>query len=131
MRRLQLDDTLDAVLESQAMTTLWASVRRPRPDPDVLKGSLKRLLTDVLSRPLTLGFGLRALGINVGKVGGSTVHVVGASHAETFLTRPGDYDELGYMFPGTPAFFKLVNGVRGWRGKRNFEGSNLEEDSSV
>lgn len=100
MRHLQLDATLDAVLGSHAMTILWASVGRPRPDSDVLQGSLKRLLTDALSRPLTLGLGLRALGIDTGKIGGSTVHVVGASHVETFLTRPGDYDELGYMFPG-------------------------------
>lgn len=111
MRCLQLDATLDAVLSSQAMTTLWANVGRPRPDPGVLQGSLKRLLTDALSRPLTLGFGLRALGINVGKVGGSTVHVIGASHAETFLTRPRDYDELGYMFPGHLGFHIIMVGV--------------------
>lgn len=93
------------------MTTLWASAGRPRPDPDVLQGSLKRLLTDVLSRPLTLGFGLRVLGINVQKTGGSTVHVVGASHVETFLTRPGDYDELGYMFPGHLGLHIIMVGV--------------------
>lgn len=111
MRRLQLDATLAAVLGSHAMTTLWASAGRPRPDPDVLQGSLKRLLTDVLSRPLTLGFGLRALGINVKKIGGSTVHVVGASHAETFLMRPGDYDELGCMFPGHLGLRIIMVGV--------------------
>lgn len=111
MRRLQLDATLDAVLGSHAMTTLWASVGRPRPDPDVLKGSLKRLLTDALSRPLTLGLGLRALGINVKKTGGSTIHVVGASHVETFLTRSGDYDELGYMFPGHLGLRVIMVGV--------------------
>lgn len=102
---------MDAVLGSHAMTTLWASVGRPRPDPDVLQGSLKRLLTDVLSRPLTLGFGLRALGVNVKKMGGSTVHVVGASHVETFLTRPGDYDELGHMFPGHLGLRIIMVGV--------------------
>ncbi|KAM5322922.1 putative protein MSS51 homolog, mitochondrial [Glossophaga mutica] len=111
LRRLQLDATMDAVLGSHAMTTLWAGVGRPRPDPDVLQGSLKRLLTDVLSRPLTLGFGLRALGINVKKMGGSTVHVVGASHVETFLTRPGDYDELGHMFPGHLGLRIIMVGV--------------------
>lgn len=111
MRHLQLDATLDAVLGSHAMTTLWASVGRPRPDPDVLQGSLKRLLTDALSRPLTLGLGLRALGINVGKIGGSTVHVVGASHVETFLTRPEDYDELGYMFPGHLGLRVIMVGI--------------------
>lgn len=107
----QLDATLDAVLNSHAMTTLWASVGRPRPEPDVLRGSLKRLLTDALSRPLTLGFGLRALGVNVKKTGGSTVHVVGASHVETFLTRPRDYDELGNMFPGHLGFRIIMVGV--------------------
>ncbi|XP_054428579.1 putative protein MSS51 homolog, mitochondrial [Pteronotus mesoamericanus] len=111
LRRLQLDATMDAVLGSHAMTTLWASAGRPRPDPDVLQGSLKRLLTDALSRPLTLGFGLQALGINVKKSGGSTVHVVGASHVETFLARPGDYDELGYMFPGHLGFHIIMVGV--------------------
>ncbi|XP_008580396.1 PREDICTED: putative protein MSS51 homolog, mitochondrial [Galeopterus variegatus] len=111
MRGLQLDATLDAVIGSHAMTTLWTSVGRPRPDPDVLQGSLKRLLTDALSRPLTLGLGVRALGIEVGKIGGSTVHVIGASHVETFLTRPGDYNELGYMFPGHLGFRVIMVGV--------------------
>ncbi|XP_027624694.1 putative protein MSS51 homolog, mitochondrial [Tupaia chinensis] len=111
MRSLQLDAILDSVLGSPAMTTLWSSVGRPRPDPGVLQSSLKRLLTDALSRPLTLGLGLRALGIDVGKTGGSTVHVVGASHVETFLTRPGDYDELGYMFPGHVGIRVIMVGV--------------------
>ncbi|XP_036293675.1 putative protein MSS51 homolog, mitochondrial isoform X2 [Pipistrellus kuhlii] len=111
MRRPQLDATLEAVLGSHAMTSLWASAGRPRPDPDVLQGSLKRLLTDVLSRPLTVGFGLRALGVNVRKAGGSAVHVVGASHVETFLTRPGEYDELGYMFPGHRGLHVIMVGV--------------------
>ncbi|KAJ8795040.1 hypothetical protein J1605_018627 [Eschrichtius robustus] len=69
------------------------------------------MLTIALSQPLTLGFGLQALGINVGKVGGSTVHVVGASHAETFLTHSGDYDELGYMFPGHLGLHVIMVGV--------------------
>ncbi|XP_008062469.1 putative protein MSS51 homolog, mitochondrial [Carlito syrichta] len=111
MKRLHLDAALDAVLGSHAMATLWASVGRPRPDPDILQGSLKRLLTDALSRPLTLGLGLRSLGIDVGKTGGSIVHVVGASHVETFLTRPEDYDELGYMFPGHQGLRVIMVGV--------------------
>ncbi|KFO36994.1 Zinc finger MYND domain-containing protein 17 [Fukomys damarensis] len=111
MRERQLEATLDAVLGSHAMTILWASVGRPRPDPDVLQGSLKRLLTDTLSRPLTLGLGLKAFGINSGKTGGSTVHVVGASHVETFLTRSGDYNELGYMLPGHLGLHVFMVGV--------------------
>lgn len=111
MRGLQLDATVDAVLGSHAMTALWANVGRPRPEPEALQGSLKRLLTDALSRPLTLGLGLRALGIDVRKSGGSTVHVVGASHVETFLTRPEDYDELGYMFPGHLGLRVILVGV--------------------
>ncbi|EHB17478.1 Zinc finger MYND domain-containing protein 17 [Heterocephalus glaber] len=111
MRGLQLEATLDAVLSSHAMTVLWASVGRPRPEPDVLQGSLKRLLTDTLSRPLTLGLGLRALGINSGKTGRSTVHVVGASHVETFLTGSGDYNELGYMFPGHLGLHVIMVGI--------------------
>ena len=97
----------------------------------VLKGSLKRLLTDVLSRPLTLGFGLRALGINVGKVGGSTVHVVGASHAETFLTRPGDYDELGYMFPGHLGLHVIMVGVDVAAGFSQSTSASLLEPGTV
>ncbi|XP_006887602.1 PREDICTED: putative protein MSS51 homolog, mitochondrial [Elephantulus edwardii] len=108
---LQLDTTLNAVLDCQAMTTLWASVRRPRPDSDVLQSSLKRLLTDALSRPLTIGLGLRVLSIDLGKAGGSTVHIVGASHVETFLTRPEDYDELTYMFPGHLGLRVIMVGV--------------------
>nr|XP_045378735.1 putative protein MSS51 homolog, mitochondrial isoform X1 [Camelus bactrianus]XP_045378736.1 putative protein MSS51 homolog, mitochondrial isoform X1 [Camelus bactrianus] len=131
MQRLQLDSTLDAVLNSQAMTTLWASAGRPRPDPHVLQGSLKRLLTDALSRPLTLGFGLRALGINVGKVGGSTVHVVGASHAETFLTRPGDYDELGYMFPGHLGLRVILVGIDVAAGFSQSTSASLLEPGTV
>ncbi|KAM5140045.1 LOW QUALITY PROTEIN: putative protein MSS51 homolog, mitochondrial [Callospermophilus lateralis] len=111
MRGLQIDATLNAILGSHAMTSLWASVGRPRPDPDDLKGSLRRLLTDVLSRPLTLGLGFRVLGIDVRKTGGSTVHVVGASHVETFLTRSGDYDELGYMFSGHLGLHVIMVGV--------------------
>ncbi|XP_075866280.1 putative protein MSS51 homolog, mitochondrial [Microcebus murinus] len=111
MKGSQLDATLDTVLGSHAMTTLWASVGRPRPDPDILQGSLKRLLTDALSRPLTVGLGLRALGIDVRKTGGSTVHLIGASHVETFLARPGDYDELGYMFPGHLGLRVIMVGV--------------------
>ncbi|KAM4852101.1 putative protein MSS51 homolog, mitochondrial isoform 1-T1 [Thomomys bottae] len=111
MRELQLDTILNAVLGSHAMTTLWTSVERPRPEPDVLKGSLKRLLTDVLSRPLTLGLGLRALEIDVGKTGGCTLHVAGASHVETFLSHSGDYNELGYMFPGHLGLHVIMVGV--------------------
>lgn len=111
MRGLQLESTLNALLGSHAMTMLWASLGRPRPDPDVLHGSLKRLMTDVLSRPLTLGLGIRTLAIDVGKTGGSTLHVVGASHVETFLIRSGDYDELGYMFPENLGFRVIMVGV--------------------
>ncbi|XP_021498608.1 putative protein MSS51 homolog, mitochondrial isoform X2 [Meriones unguiculatus] len=111
MRGLQLESTLNAVLGSHAMTMLWASLQRPQPDPDVLHGSLKRLITDVLSRPLTLGLGLRTLAIDVAKTGGSTLHVVGASHVETFLIHSGDYDELGYMFPEHLGFHVIMVGV--------------------
>lgn len=93
------------------MTNLWASVDRPRPDPQTLQASMKRLLTDALSRPLTLGLGLQIFRIDVSKAGGSTVHVVGASHAETFLTRPGDYNELGHMFPGHLGLRVVMVGV--------------------
>lgn len=127
MRHLQLDATLDAVLGGHAMTSLWTSVGWPRPDPDILEGSLRRLLTDALSRPLTVGLGLWSLRIDVGKIGGSTVHVVGASHVETFLTRPGDYNELGYMFPGHLGLRVIMVGIDVAAGfSRNTSTSPLE-----
>lgn len=122
MRGLQLESTLNTVLSSDAMTMLWANLGRPQPEPDVLYSSLKRLITDVLSRPLTLGLGLRTLAIDVGKTGGSTLHVVGASHVETFLIRSGDYDELGYMFPEHLGLRVIMVGVD--------VGANLLQSSS-
>ncbi|CAO2590579.1 Putative protein MSS51 homolog, mitochondrial [Lemmus lemmus] len=121
-RGLQLESALSTVLGSDAMTMLWANLGRPQPELDVLYSSLKRLITDVLSRPLTLGFGLRTLAIDVGKTGGSTLHVVGASHVETFLIRSGDYDELGYMFPEHLGLRVIMVGVD--------VGANLLQSSS-
>ncbi|KAM7321687.1 hypothetical protein ACRRTK_019779 [Alexandromys fortis] len=122
MRGLQLESTLNTVLSSNAMTMLWANLGRPQPEPDVLYSSLKRLITDVLSRPLTLGLGLRTLAIDVGKTGGSALHIVGASHVETFLIRSGDYDELGYMFPEHLGLHVIMVGVD--------VGANLLQSSS-
>lgn len=122
MRGLQLESTLNIVLNSDAMTMLWANLGRPQPEPDVLYSSLKRLITDVLSRPLTLGLGLRTQAIDVGKTGGSTLHIVGASHVETFLIRSGDYDELGCMFPEHLGLRVIMVGVD--------LGANLVQSSS-
>ncbi|XP_068924327.1 putative protein MSS51 homolog, mitochondrial isoform X1 [Petaurus breviceps papuanus] len=107
----QLNTMLESVLGSHAMATLWDSVRRPRPDADSLRGSLRRLLTDTLSQPLTLGLGLRTLVGNTGKPGGITVHVVGASHVETFLTSHGAYEQLKHMFPGYGGLHVVMVGV--------------------
>ncbi|XP_074088940.1 putative protein MSS51 homolog, mitochondrial [Macrotis lagotis] len=107
----QLDSMLESVVESHAMSTLWDSVGRPRPDPESLRGSLRRLLTDVLSQPLTLGLGLQTLVGNPGKPGGITVHVVGASHVETFLTSHRAYDELERMFPENGGLRVVMVGV--------------------
>uniref|UniRef100_F6SZR1 Annexin A7 n=1 Tax=Monodelphis domestica TaxID=13616 RepID=F6SZR1_MONDO len=106
-----LDTMLDSALGSHAMSTLWDSVGRPRPDPESLRGSLRRLLTDTLSQPLTLGLGLRALVGNNGKPGGTTVHVVGASHVETFLSSRGAYEEFAHMVPGHIGLHVTLVGV--------------------
>ncbi|XP_043839448.1 putative protein MSS51 homolog, mitochondrial isoform X2 [Dromiciops gliroides] len=107
----QLDTLLESVLGGHAMSALWDSVGRPRPDPDSLRGSLRRLLTDTLSQPLTLGLGLRTLVGSTGQPGGVTVHVVGASHVETFLTSHGIYNELIQMFPGYGGLRVIMVGV--------------------
>lgn len=68
-------------------------------------------MIDVLLRFLILGFGFRVLGIDVRKIGGSIVYVVGVFYVEIFFIRFGDYDEFSYMFFGYFGFYVIMVGV--------------------
>ncbi|KAF1434251.1 hypothetical protein FQV24_0001031, partial [Spheniscus mendiculus] len=106
----QLEEKLGAVLAGRYMTLLWANAGKPRPEDGELRESVRRLVTDFHSRPLTIGLGLRLFGIDpLAKV--LTVHVVGASHVETLNTRLTDYDELTRMFPGHRGVEVVMVGV--------------------
>ncbi|XP_010019376.1 PREDICTED: putative protein MSS51 homolog, mitochondrial, partial [Nestor notabilis] len=95
----QLEEKLGAILAGRYMTLLWANAGKPRPEDRELRDSIRRLVTDFHSRPLTIGLGLRLFSIEpLAKA--LTVHVVGASHVETLNARLTDYDELMRMFPG-------------------------------
>ncbi|XP_074962072.1 putative protein MSS51 homolog, mitochondrial isoform X1 [Phalacrocorax aristotelis] len=95
----QLEEKLGTILAGRYMTLLWANAGKPRPEDEELRESVRRLVTDFHSRPLTIGLGLRLFGIDpLAKA--LTVHVVGASHVETLNARLTDYDELTRMFPG-------------------------------
>ncbi|NXX78215.1 Y7331 protein, partial [Urocolius indicus] len=95
----RLEEKLSAILGGHYMTLLWANAGKPRPADAELLQSIRRLVTDFHSRPLTIALGLRLFGIQpLAKA--LTVHVVGASHAETLNARLTDYDELTRMFPG-------------------------------
>ncbi|NXG39737.1 Y7331 protein, partial [Dromaius novaehollandiae] len=95
----QLEEKLGAILGGRYMTLLWANAGKPRPEEGELCESVKRLVTDFHSRPVTIGLGLQLFGLEP-LARPLTVHVVGASHVETLSTRVTDYDELTRMFPG-------------------------------
>ncbi|XP_064528614.1 putative protein MSS51 homolog, mitochondrial [Pseudopipra pipra] len=106
----QLEEKLGAIVAGRYMTLLWANAGKPRPEDGELRQSIRRLVTDFHSRPLTIGLGLRLFGIDpLAKP--LTVHVVGASHVETLNTRPTDYDELTRMFPGHQGMEMVMVGV--------------------
>ncbi|XP_032053305.1 putative protein MSS51 homolog, mitochondrial [Aythya fuligula] len=106
----QLEEKLGAVLAGRYMSLLWANAGKPRPEEGELRESVRRLVTDFHSRPLTIGLGLRLFGIDpLAKP--LTVHVVGASHVETLNTRVTDYDELARMFPGQRGMEVVMVGV--------------------
>jgi len=106
----QLEEKLGAILAGRYMTLLWANAGKPRPEDEELRESVRRLVTDFHSRPLTIGLGLRLFGINpLAKT--LTVHMVGASHVETLNTRLTDYDELTRMFPGHCGMELVMVGV--------------------
>lgn len=106
----QLEEKLGAVLSGRYMSLLWANAGKPRPEEGELRESVRRLVTDFHSRPLTIGLGLRLFGIDpLAKP--LTIHVVGASHVETLNTRVTDYDELARMFPGQRGMEVVMVGV--------------------
>ncbi|KFO71235.1 hypothetical protein N303_04394, partial [Cuculus canorus] len=106
----QLEEKLETILAGRYMTILWANAGKPRPEHKELRESVRRLVTDFHSRPLTIGLGLRLFGIDpLAKA--LTVHVVGASHVETLNTRLTDYDELTRMFPGHQGMEVVMVGV--------------------
>ncbi|XP_027762626.1 putative protein MSS51 homolog, mitochondrial [Empidonax traillii] len=106
----QLEEKLGAIVAGRYMTLLWANAGKPRPEDRELRESIRRLVTDFHSRPLTIGLGLRLFGIDP-LARPLTVHVVGASHVETLNTRPTDYDELTRMFPGHRGVEMVMVGV--------------------
>uniref|UniRef100_A0A8B9GBK3 MSS51 mitochondrial translational activator n=1 Tax=Amazona collaria TaxID=241587 RepID=A0A8B9GBK3_9PSIT len=106
----QLEEKLGTILAGRYMTLLWANAGKPRPEDRELRDSIRRLVTDFHSRPLTIGLGLRLFSIEpLAKA--LTVHVVGASHVETLNARLTDYDELTRMFPGHHGVEVVMVGV--------------------
>ncbi|XP_053813551.1 putative protein MSS51 homolog, mitochondrial isoform X2 [Vidua chalybeata] len=106
----QLEEKLGVIVAGRYMTLLWANAGKPRPEDTELRESIRRLVTDFHSRPLTIGLGLRLFGIDP-LTRPLTVHVVGASHVETLNTRLTDYDELTRMFPGHQGVEMVMVGV--------------------
>lgn len=107
--QVELDNRLDAVLTSRYMGILWSNAGKPRPEEPELRESVKRVSTEFLSRPLTIGMGLLNFGLDP-CAQPLTVHVVGASHNETLNARVSDLDELVRMFPGTQALQVVMVG---------------------
>ncbi|XP_015284338.1 PREDICTED: putative protein MSS51 homolog, mitochondrial, partial [Gekko japonicus] len=93
-----LDEKLGAILTGRYMHILWANAGKPKPEEAELVESIKRVTTDFVSRPATIGLGLHAFRIDP-YAKPIVVHVVGASHVETLNARVTDYDELSRMFP--------------------------------
>ncbi|KAG7492003.1 hypothetical protein MATL_G00010480 [Megalops atlanticus] len=94
-----LGPRLDAILSGRNMGDLWANACRPRPEDADLRESVWRVASEFLSKPLTLGLGLRIFGLDPYSRP-LTIHLVGASHTETMGARLTDMDELTRMFPG-------------------------------
>lgn len=90
---------LNPIMSGANMKDLWTNSGRPRPDEEDLKQSLWRVMSEFLSRPLTIAWGIRLFGLNPYK-NPLTIHLVGAGQSETLGARLTDYDELSNMFPG-------------------------------
>ncbi|TRY96149.1 hypothetical protein DNTS_028342 [Danionella cerebrum] len=94
-----LTPRLDPILSGQNMMDLWTNSCRPRPEDSELRESVWRVCSEFLSRPLTIGLGIRMFQLDPYSRP-LTVHLVGASHNETLGARMTDLDELSRMFPG-------------------------------
>ncbi|XP_061088416.1 putative protein MSS51 homolog, mitochondrial [Conger conger] len=94
-----LSPRLEVILSGWGMKDLWTNAGRPRPEEGDLRESVWRVTSEFLSRPLTLGLGLRVFGLDP-YTRPLTIHLVGASHSETMGARLTDLDELSRMFPG-------------------------------
>ncbi|KAG5262390.1 hypothetical protein AALO_G00274640 [Alosa alosa] len=90
---------MDPILSGKFMTELWKSVSRPRPEEADLRESMWRVSTEFLSRPLTIGLGIRLFNLDPYSRP-LTIHLVGAALQETLEARVTDMDELSHMFPG-------------------------------
>ncbi|XP_074867376.1 putative protein MSS51 homolog, mitochondrial [Carettochelys insculpta] len=105
-----LEEKLSSTLTGHYMNMLWANVQKPKPEEAELLESIKRLTTDFQSRPISIGVALHAFSIDL-FAKPVTVHVVGASHAETLNTRVTDYDELTRVFAGHQGIEVVMVGV--------------------
>ncbi|XP_029102737.1 putative protein MSS51 homolog, mitochondrial isoform X1 [Scleropages formosus] len=94
-----LDPRLDTILSGSHMKDLWTDACRPRPEDGDLRESVWRVTTEFLSRPLTLGLGLRLFGLDPYSRP-LTIHLAGVADFETMGARLTDLDELSRMFPG-------------------------------
>ncbi|XP_056306899.1 putative protein MSS51 homolog, mitochondrial [Danio aesculapii] len=94
-----LTGRLEPILSGQNMTDLWTNGCRPRPEEAELRDSVWRVCSEFLSRPLTIGMGIRMFNLDPYSRP-LTVHVVGAAQNETLGARTTDLDELSHMFPG-------------------------------
>ncbi|KAM3917260.1 putative protein MSS51 homolog, mitochondrial isoform 2-T3 [Leptodactylus fuscus] len=94
-----LEAKLDAIMVGRYMGILWSNAGKPKPENNEIRESIKRLVTDFFTRPMTIGFAINTFRVDPYS-GPVTVHVVGASHIETLNIRATDYDELAKMFPG-------------------------------
>ncbi|XP_053131745.1 putative protein MSS51 homolog, mitochondrial [Hemicordylus capensis] len=105
-----LDAKLSSIMTGRYMTILWANAGKPKPEEPELLESVRRVATDFLSRPATIGLGLHAFGVDP-YAKPITVHVVGASHVETLNARVTDYDELNRMTPKHQGIEVVMVGV--------------------
>ncbi|KAG9349903.1 hypothetical protein JZ751_026256 [Albula glossodonta] len=94
-----LSPRLEAILSGRNMGDLWTNACRPKPEDGDLRESVWRVTSEFLSRPLTLGLGLRLFGLDP-YARPLTIHLAGASHSETMGAKLTDMDELNRMFPG-------------------------------
>nr|XP_028561231.1 putative protein MSS51 homolog, mitochondrial [Podarcis muralis]XP_028561232.1 putative protein MSS51 homolog, mitochondrial [Podarcis muralis] len=105
-----LEEKLSNIMTGRYMNILWANAGKPKPEEAELLESVKRVMTDFVSRPATIGLGLCLFHLDP-YAKPITVHVVGASHVETLNARVTDYNELSRMFPKHQGIEVVMVGV--------------------